>query len=137
MRRTTVIAAVGLLAGGIQCLAQALGIGCTPAGTWYGGQDNGAKYLLTIVPSGVKWTVTPFPRLATVYTVVYQAAFKPKVPVLTRYTGEMVNEGGPKYRSQIMAMVNQSDQPPGQGSPQTPRRSGRLGNMGPWWIATI
>ena len=117
MRRSTVIALAGLLAGGIQCLAQGLGNGCTPAGTWYGGQDNGAKYLLTIVPSGVKWTVTPFPRLSTVYTIVYQAAFKPRVPVLTQFSGEMVSEGLTTYRSQIIALVNQSDQPPGPDSP--------------------
>jgi hypothetical protein len=117
MRRKTVIALAGLLAGGIQCVAQGLGNGCTPVGTWYGGQDNGAKYLLTIVPSGYKWTVTPFPRITPVYTVVGQAAFKPMVQVLTLYTGEMVHERGTNYRSQIIAMVNQSDQPPGQGSP--------------------
>lgn len=111
----TALALVGLLACGMQCRAQ--GLGCTPVGTWYGGQDNGAKYLLTIVPSGVKWVTTPFPRITTVYSIVYQAAFKPRVTVLTRYTGEMVNEGGTNYRSQIIAMVNQSDQPPGVDSP--------------------
>ncbi len=117
MRRKTVIVLAGVLAGGIQCLAQGLGNGCSPAGTWYGGQDNGAKYSLTIVPSGARLMLTPSPRVTTVYTVVYQAAFKPKVQVLTRYTGEMANEGGTNYRSQIIAMVNQSDQPPGPDSP--------------------
>jgi hypothetical protein len=119
MRHSTVISLVSLLAGGIQCLAQGIGNGCTPAGTWYGGKENGAKYLLTITPSGVRWTATPFPRLTTVYTVVYQAAFefKPRVQVLTRYTGEMVSEGWTNFRGQIIAMVNQSDQPPGPDSP--------------------
>ncbi len=116
MRRSLMIVLAIVLIAGVPCLAQTVG-SCTPAGTWFGGQDNGAKYLLTIVPSGVRWMTTPYPRLAVVYTIMYQAAFKPRVTVLTQYTGELVNERGTSYRAQIIAMVNQSDLPPGTDSP--------------------
>jgi hypothetical protein len=44
--------------------------------------------------------------------MLYQAAFKPKVPILTQYTGELVNEKGVTYEGYAIAMANLSDLPP-------------------------
>ena len=88
-------------------LAPGFGTDCTPTGTWYGGSENGAKYLLTVIPS------TPY------YTVIFQAAFKPRVPVLTRYSGEMTHVKAKTFDIYAIAMVNTSELPPDPGADST------------------
>ncbi len=47
--RSIIILLTGMMAAAVHpCLAQGFGNDCTPAGTWYGGSVNGAKYLLTV-----------------------------------------------------------------------------------------
>jgi hypothetical protein len=81
---------------------------CTPAGTWFGGSENGAKYLMTVVPA-----------MPNHYTVVFQAAFKPRVPILTQYTGEMRHVKAAIFDTFIIAMVNNSELPPDPGADST------------------
>jgi hypothetical protein len=103
MRQTVLLFAL-LLAAVVDCAAQGLGQSCSPVGTWYGGQDSPAKYLLTIVP------IRPGH-----YGVRYDQGFTPAIPKLSEWSGNLINVGRGSFVSHVIALANTSPAPPPAG----------------------
>lgn len=99
-----------LLTGVVPSFGQGFGQGpnreCSPAGTWYGGAENSAKYLLTVVATEPGH-----------YSVVYDQGFTPAIPKLSPFVGRLaqVRHGG--LVGQVIALANLSAVPPPQGGP--------------------
>ena len=104
---TTVVVAAPCLAGG-------LGQQCSPAGTWYGGNDlvPNVNYLLTIIRNG--------PRT---FTATFQGAFSLEglygfPSVSTQWSGELVRTADSVYKFRILSLENwdAANFPPSQPS---------------------
>jgi len=93
-----------LLAAAVDCGAQGLGQSCSPVGTWYGGQESPAKYLLTIVP------IRPGH-----YGVRYDQGFTPPIPKLSAWSGNLIKVGRGSYVNHAIALANMSAAPPAAG----------------------
>jgi hypothetical protein len=95
-----------LLASSVACAAQGLSPKFDLAGTWYGGSDTSAKYLLTITPIGPGH-----------YLLRYDEGFTAAIPKLSEWSGEMTWIKGDTYVAQMLALANPSNVPPNQGGP--------------------
>ena len=89
----------------IPCVAQDFGQ-CSPTGTWYGGGDTSAKYLLTVTP------IRP-----GLYVLRYDEGFTAAIPKLSEWSGRLVRVGENSYLGHAIAMANASSVPPNQGGP--------------------
>lgn len=112
MRRMSFLVLLFLLFTSVSLFAQGFGNECTPAGVWFGGGTNNAKYLMTIVPSRAgRFTVTGFEGF-TPNPLPPASAAK-----LSPYAGEFFKLSNGKYRGFAMALVNSDTIPPaGPGS---------------------
>jgi hypothetical protein len=102
--RRTVLLLVLLFAAVVDCTAQGLGQSCSPVGTWYGGQDSPAKYLLTIVP------IRPGH-----YGARYDQGFTPAIAKLSAWSGDLIKVGKHGYVNHAIALANASAAPPAPG----------------------
>lgn len=83
------VAAVPLDAG--------VGNKCSPAGTWYGGAEGGAKYLMTITPRG-----------GNRFTVIAQGGYSLEgvgYVANTSFAGELAKTGPGRYLARMMAFL--------------------------------
>jgi len=102
--RQTVLLLTLLFAAVVDCTAQGIGQSCSPVGTWYGGAETPAKYLLTIVP------IRPGH-----YGVRYDQGFTPPIPKLSPWSGNLIKVGKGSYVSHAIALANLSAAPPPAG----------------------
>jgi hypothetical protein len=87
-------------------MAQGFEHECTPTGTWFGGGETSAKYLLTIIP------IRPGH-----YLLRYDEGFTPAIPKLSEWSGELVQGRDDAYLGHAIALANTSNVPPNQGGP--------------------
>lgn len=104
--RRTIFFLILLFAATVPGMAQGFGETCTPSGTWYGGGDTSAKYVLTVIP-----------MLPGHYLLRYDEGFTPAIPKLSEWSGELVWGKDGVYLGQIIALANPSNIPPNQGGP--------------------
>ncbi|HXY39297.1 MAG TPA: hypothetical protein VEQ10_06485 [Vicinamibacteria bacterium] len=103
MRRTILLLAL-LFAAFVDCSAEGFWQSCSPVGTWYGGQESPAKYLLTIAP------IRPGH-----YGVRYDQGFTPAIPKLSGWSGNLIRVGKGSYVNHAIALANTSAAPPTAG----------------------
>lgn len=103
MRRTVLLLAL-LSAVAIDCAAEGFRQSCSLVGTWYGGAESPAKYLLTIVPIGPGH-----------YGVRYDQGFTAPIPKLSAWSGNLIKVGRNSYLSKAIALANTSAAPPAAG----------------------
>ncbi len=89
------------LLSGLSMLAQGFGNDCTPAGTWYGGADSKAKYLLTVIPTR-----------AGHFSIRFDEGFTPAIPKLSEFSGEMIHDNDGGYKAYAIALGNLSSEAP-------------------------
>lgn len=103
--RLTRLLFILLLVTIIPAVAQDFGQ-CSPTGTWYGGGDTSAKYLLTITP------IRP-----GLYILRYDEGFTAAIPKLSEWSGQLVRVEDNAYVGHAIALANASNIPPNQGGP--------------------
>lgn len=105
--RVLFAATVALYACAGTCAGQGFGNDCTPAGTWYGGAQTAAKYLLQATPD----------RAGDFATTFHQGFTPPNPPLarLTPFEGRMVYRGANRYDTYGIALGNRTTIPPPAG----------------------
>jgi hypothetical protein len=94
------------LTGVTASFADGLGDRCTPVGTWYGGAEGSAKWLLTVVPTRPGH-----------YSMVFDEGFTPAIAKLSPFSGELVRLSDGRYKGNAIALANTSATPPPLGGP--------------------
>lgn len=97
MLKTKVLLIFALFAiSAVTCFAQGFGNQCTPAGTWYGGDEtSSAKYLMVVTPGK-----------AGEFSLRFVQGFTPKVPRISEYSGVILKTQAGGWESFSIALLN-------------------------------
>ena len=97
---------VGVVPAFGQGVARGIGHECSLAGTWFGGANTTAKWLLTVVPIGPGR-----------FSIVSDQGFTPAIAKLSPFSGRLDQLQNGELVGQAIALANASSVPPPQGGP--------------------